>query len=421
MTNAGGGDLRQSPVLRAASEAICALAFGHALSDELVAAMRRPEWSRSLRMACGIHGLGALLGLRVLVGERLPLPDADQAWLAEQPGRNMARHQRLAADLDAVVSALVDAGAQPVALKGAAMLLRDAPAELAWRPMSDLDLLVSVRGRRDTVRQSGIAVRELDLALAHAGYCVQRESWKHRAYGACAPGPPLVTDGGEHPDNPRDVEIHRRVVEQFRGYRWDITPVVCAAGVVHGDVRVPSDGAMALHLAAHASVTLLEGMHRAIHLIDLARALERSGLAPVQAALQVAGARQGGRFVYPALALTARETGSSVAAALAEELVADSRVPSGMVSWCAAVSLFDASWAGQGQRGVLGSQQVWARDASERLRMTASTLVPTPAVLSSDAYGGDGPLAWPGWYARHYLRLARRVTPRLRRRGVMRS
>lgn len=412
------GDLRESAGLRVASDAICALAFGHALPDGLRTAMQRPEWSSALRLACGIHGLGSLLGQQVLAGDPVPFADADLAWLAQQPERNALRQQRLVEELDALVVALADAGAQPVALKGAAMLLRDDPASLGWRPMSDLDLLVAVRGRTALDERAGIAVRELDLVLARAGYCLQRESWKHRAYAACAPGPPLVIDGGEHVENPRDVEIHRRVAEQFRGYRWDITDVVCADAVLSGAARVPGDAAMALHLAAHASVALLEGMHRAVHLIDLARALERSGLTPLRGAVRAADLQQGGRFLYPAVALTARVTGSLVAVALEEELRTGGCVPTGMLAWCATVSLFDASWAGQRQRGLLGSQQVWARGTRDRLRMTASTVVPSPAVLSSDAYGGDGPLAWPGWYARHYLRLGRRVAHGARRQGV---
>src|SRR4029079_5651822 len=97
-------------------------------------------------------------------------------------------------------------------LKGAALLLRDGPDAHTTRPMTDIDLLIEP-----------LPERQLDLALATPGWCHSGTQWKHRSYRRCGPPDPAPPGLGEHPDHPRALEIHARVVEQFRGYRWDIT------------------------------------------------------------------------------------------------------------------------------------------------------------------------------------------------------
>jgi hypothetical protein len=216
-----------------------------------------------------------------------------------------------------------------------------------------------------------------------------------------------VIGDGEHPDNPRDVEVHDAVVEMFRGFAWDLTPYLLADRIERDGRRVPSDRAMALHLAVHASISALEGTARAINLIDLSRAVQQAGTMPIYLAARDAGLRQHARFVYPAIALAARETGDTGCAELREML--SLHVPAAMTEWAATVSLYHVSWAGRHDRPALDRHAIWARTRTERARMLTHTLLPAPSILASEEGAGSSPVEVVKGYGRHYRRLARRV------------
>jgi hypothetical protein len=350
----------------------------------------------AFRQASSIHRVGPLLGLRVECGRLRIDPELDE-WLLEQARRNRARLSIMQREMETTFAALRSECIESMPLKGAAMLLRaDTPEELAWRPAADIDLLVT-----------SISDRALDLSLADAGYCLRAASWKHRTYGPCRPAPPTEFADGEHPDIPFEVETHAAVVEMFRGFRWDLTPYLLSESLVAGNTRLPNDRAMGLHLAVHASMSLLEGQGRAIQLVDLARALHDVEPAWLIGVVRDAGLREHARFVYPAVALAARETGEAVC----EEVAAALRwyVPERMVAWLASVSLYDASWLARDERATLDRLGIWAHSAFERARMLGHTLVPTPAELGSSQADGTGLLAVLDAYRRHYGVLISRV------------
>jgi hypothetical protein len=216
-----------------------------------------------------------------------------------------------------------------------------------------------------------------------------------------------VIGDGEHPDNPRDVEVHSAIVEMFRGFAWDLTPHVLADTSTRDGRPVPSDRAMALHLAVHASISALEGTARAINLIDLARAVGRVGPMPVFLVTRDAGLNRHARFVYPAAALAARETGDAGCDELRQML--EPFVSPAMVTWVTNVSLYHVSWAGRHDRATFDRHAIWAHSGAERARMLAHTLLPTPAILASDDGAGTGPVAVVKGYGRHYRRLAGRL------------
>lgn len=380
-------------MLRQATDYVTALAFDRPAPD---ARDECPGTFSAFKEASAIHGLGPLLGLRVLAGEIDP-PEPVAAWLVEQAQRNRERLTRMRAELLATLAALDERGFQVMPIKGGALLLESVES-VVWRAFSDLDVLVPAANERS---------QDLDLALAHAGYCFHSASWKHRGYVACAPGPPLVIGDGEHPDNPRDVEVHESVVEMFRGFKWDLTPRLLAGAFTTAGWPVPSERAMALHLAVHASISVLEGTARAINLIDLARAIGRVGPMPVYLATRDAGLSRHARFVYPAIALTARETGDPACDELRRMLAP--HVPVGMVDWAEQVSLYQISWAGRHDRPALDRHGIWARTRGDRARMLAHTLLPAPSVLASEQQAGAGPLAVARGYGRHYRRLAHRL------------
>jgi hypothetical protein len=358
-----------------------------------------PCWGDAFRFVSLVHGVGPLLGLRVEASE-FDLGDPLNDWAVQQHARNRDRLARMREELLTTLRAFARAGIEAVPLKGAALLLAD-PASVSWRPMADLDLLVR--------HPETLAVA---LAYAHAGYCLQESTWKHRTYGPCDAGErPLHTDG-EHLDNPRDIESHQAVVELFRGSRWDLTPWLVANLAEAEGFPVPGKQAMALHLAVHASVGMLESTSRMIHLVDLLQRLDAAELGAIRTAVSRAGARRHARFVYPALAMAAQ---FSERADL-KELVGwlESGVPPGMAAWVRRVGFDEVSWFARHDRGVLDRAAVWAHGRRDQLGMLAATLLPSPGYLASAGYRGEGPIAVAGWYGRHYRHLCRRVAGRIR-------
>ena|GEM_PF-5921629 len=385
-------------LLRQATDYLTALAFDRTLPQ---AGSDHPEWLAAIKDASGIHGLGAYLGLRVIAGE-IDVPEPIANWLTGQVERNRERLTRLRTEMLATLAALNERGFAAMPVKGGALLL-DSVESVLWRSYADIDLLVPGGNEREL---------DLHLALAHAGYCLAGESWKHRHYRACAPGPPLVIGDGEHPDNPRDVEVHEAVIEMFRGFAWNLTPQLLADPVERAGWPAPLDRAMALHLAVHASISALEGTSRAINLIDLARAIGRVGPMPVYLATRDAGLRRHARFLYPAVALAARETGDPECESLRELL--EPHVPHPMVNWAASVSLYHVSWAGRHDRGALDRHAIWAHTRRDRARMLAHTLLPSPAVLASEGDAGSGIADVIVGYGQHYRRLGGRIRSRVR-------
>jgi hypothetical protein len=275
---------------------------------------------------------------------------------------------------------------------------------LAWRTIGDHDLLLI---ESDT--------GALDLAMARSGYCLQNVVWKHRRYGSCAPGPPLIVGDGEHPDNPRDVEVHPAVVEKFRGIAWDITAFMLS-DLTPLDARaerlIPSPFAMALHLGVHCSIAMMNGGARAIQFIDLVRAVARTTPEQLVGAVTEAGIAYHARFLYPAVAFAARELGDAASGDVAAAL--RPFVPAQLPGWIANVSLHDLSHSALMHGPLVDRFVLWALSPAESARMFLHTLAPAPAELAIRAHVGEGPV--PLQYLRHFRHLARRAAS-LRNRG----
>jgi hypothetical protein len=172
-------------------------------------------------------------------------------------------------------------------------------------------------------------------------------------------------------------------------------------------VALPNAGAMTVHLAAHHSVHLLYGVGRAIYLIDLARALDRSGIEPLMFALRDAGIGTHARFVYPMIAFAARETRSEICHE-AEALLAPF-VPEAMRRWTASASLYNVSWSGRQNRSGFDRSAVWSCAPLDRARLLSYTLLPFPSWIADLDDGLGGLPSYPRRYARHYYQLLRRI------------
>lgn len=385
------------PLLRQVTQAGADLVFRRVPVE--IDATTPPEFAIAMRQLFLVHGVGPLLGLRVETGEQIG-DAACSGWLRDELNFNRLRLGRVRQRLDTLLACCARAGIEAIPLKGGALLLEGVEA-LAWRTIGDIDLLVK-----------GGSTRDWDLAVAHAGYCFMRTCWKHREYSYCEEQPwsPDVLDGSR--DYPISLELHPAVAEFFRGARWDITQIVRSGLVNRGGVCVPGDLAMALHLAVHASVSMLEGHGRMIHIVDLDRALQRVSADAFLRAMQPGPLRHTARFVYPAVTLVARETGNGVAAEISTALRGD--VAPGMATWADSVALYDVSYLGRFDRRPLDRAALWAVAPGDRARMLAATAAPSPAVLASQHFEGEGLAALARWYPRYYGGLLRRVWEHVR-------
>lgn len=294
---------------------------------------RRPPAARAaLRRLIGAHGLGPFLAAApVLTGLRANLPGEEAAWLNGQLEANRERIRRLHEELAAALAAMAGRGVRVMPLKGALLTTR-AGADPAIRPMADLDLLVAPGDRAAAT-----------AALVGLGYLRRPDGNRRPTHDVFEgqDGGRVRSWDGEHPDNPRRIELHTEV----RRHLWvwtdddDLTEYLWS-GARDGDVlgqpaAVPSDAGLLAHLAVHATCDLLVGRGRLIQWLDLAGLAGRMGRASGM------GRGPAGlphpRLVQPSLILAARRLPASMACLDLRSL--DILVPAGLRRWTSSVSL----------------------------------------------------------------------------------
>ena len=345
----------------------------------------------ALRRVIGAHGLGPHLAAAPrLAGLRANLPAEEVAWLEGQLVANRARIGRLHAELAAALAAMARRGVRVMPLKGALLTTRPG-AHPDRRPMADLDLLV-----RPADRAAATA------ALVGLGYVRQPERNRRPTHDVfVAAGSAVQTFDGEHPDNPRRVELHAEVRRHL--WAWtdddDLTGFLWAgardATILGEPAAVPSDEALLAHLAIHATCDLLVGRGRLIQWLDLAGLAGAGGIA-------LAGLPHP-RLAYPSLRLAARRLPETLRDADLAGL--GELVPGDLGQWAATVAL-DRACGLQRGRFLPGDASTmaarWERWApwSWRLRVAH----------------GDAPLGVA--LARHAARLAATAIRRPGRRGT---
>ncbi|HEY4688360.1 MAG TPA: nucleotidyltransferase family protein [Anaerolineae bacterium] len=291
------------------------------------------------------------------------MPAASHASLS---ALNALSRERTARMLDAAVEliqALRAEGIRAVPFKGAAL----APlyyADPLMRPLADLDILV----RENDVR-SGIAV------LERLGYVYYSRSAEDFVYLR-----------GErksniwHPDNVQPVELHFRIQEEYAGLVYDLTDAVWSSAERRAywkgsDAPVPSPPVLLQHLCAHTTSDWLIQRGKLMEIGDLqvvAPHLSESEWQAFMAAMTAHGAR----FVYPALAVTARYAPGSIPDAALAALRA--RVMSPVRVWSESLTLAGASESNPRPRsGIgLGIARLLARSRGERVRMWLRSFFP---------------------------------------------
>lgn len=243
-------------------------------------------------------------------------------WLAEQDELNRRRIERMHGELAAILGAAASAGIEVMPLKGALLTTMDRP-NASSRPMADLDLLVHPADRA--------AIRAVieGLGYRHAPEANPRPT--HDVFLDPGGGRVALFEG-EHPDNPRRVEVHVEVKRHLWG--WvdddDLTPALWAnarSGEVLGrPAAIPRTEALFAHLAIHASSDLLVGRGRLVQWLDL------GSMAPLAGDLRT---MPHPRLAFPALRLAARALPDAMAgldvAALATQ------APDRLARWAATV------------------------------------------------------------------------------------
>jgi hypothetical protein len=208
-------------------------------------------------------------------------------------------------------------------LKGA--LLTNRPGSRR-RSMADLDLLVHPADR--------LAMGRLIESL---GYRPEPEAAPRPTHDVYVDpgGGRIVSYVGEHPDNPRRIEVHVEVLRHLWGWTDDdrLTPALWAGArtdsVVGEPACVPSPDTLVAHLAIHASSDLLVGRGRLVQWLDIATEAAAAGVDP-------AGLPHPS-LAYPALRLATRALPRTMAGIDLAGLEAN--VPRRLSRWAAMVPL----------------------------------------------------------------------------------
>ena len=331
----------------------------------------------AFRRAVAMHGLAPHLERCLREHDLVDRVPADVGgWLTGQRAANDRRIRRMHDELAAILRRAAAAGIEVMPLKGSLLTTLEG-VEPGDRPMADIDLLVRPNDRS-----------AIGAVVADLGY--RREPTVGRRPGPDTfvdpGGGAVVSFDGEHPDNPRRVEVHLDVKRHL--WPWDDTDLVtdalwsgASAGGLLGEPAVlPRLDAVFAHLAIHATSDLLLGRGRLVHWLDFGLLAART---PTP------------RLAYPSLTLAARAMPAGMAALELGAL--EDRMPPRLVAWARHVP-FD------GRAGLVTAPRHgadadlanrWARWRPDRWRL---------AVAYGDVSTG-------GALLRHARTLARRLRP----------
>ena len=198
-------------------------------------------WSDLATLAEG-HGLAAMV-LEAAQAQSDPaeaLVSQGLARLMDAADRTLTRGWRLATEQATLEKALLRQGLPFAWLKGGWLTEASLYPDPAARPRADLDLFVP------ETFWPGVAE-----VLQGLGYRAAQRSWKHAVW--LNADHRVVDLRGEHPDNPRTVEVHAWLGEGFRGLRLDLSAEVAPLRPAQHLTR----GLALAHLAAHTSVAQL--------------------------------------------------------------------------------------------------------------------------------------------------------------------
>jgi hypothetical protein len=334
-----------------------------------VAGWDQTDWEAA-RWAVQVHGIGPLLDR---AAERWPDADALhpilRTYLADQRRLSAQRVTLLLRELAEILRACEQEQIAVIPLKGS-LLATQYYAEPGLRPMNDLDLLV----------RPADEPRMLNL-LARLRYQLIARSQKHLMLARPEAHGPVVSYTGEHPDNPRSLDLHTRLAEHFWGIRYDLTEEAwadSAPGQLQ-DVaaRVLEPATLLHHLAIHASSDAIARRLRLLHLVDIALVAAKLDQADWERI--VAGAQRRGeqRLVYAALLLTSHYYPVVPAAVLR---ATRSGTPTALLRQLDTTSLDQLSFCNP-LPTTPAEKLRWFRPGYEQVQALRHMLLPNPAEL----------------------------------------
>jgi len=353
------------------------------------------DWEAA-RWAIQVHGIAPLLDRAFESSpNRAALPERLRTYLAQQRRLSGQRVARLLDDLVAILQAASRQGIQVAPLKGS-LLATNYYDEPGLRPMNDLDLLV-----RPAAEARMLAV------LAGLGYRKIARGWKHIALSRPDGVGPTVSYEGEHPDNPRSVELHVHVAEQFWGIRYDLTRETWAGSapgaLLGAEAQVLQPAALLHHLAVHASSDTIARRLRLLHLHDIALVAVRVDRAGWDQIVRAAQARCEERLVYPALLLTSRYYAVIPAGVLATLRIG---VPPALLRYLDESALDRLSFCNTAAT-TPAEKLCWFRPGRERIGAIRHMVLPDPNEMAHWFPRMAQPILLPLAYARYSVMLLR--------------
>lgn len=324
----------------------------------------------ALRWAIQVHGAAPLLH-RALAPAAAALPPGLRAYLAEQHQLSGQRVALLLGELGALLDACRAAEVEVLALKGS-LLATGYYAEPGLRPMSDLDLLVRPA---DEAR--------LLAVLAGLGYQPRERHWKHLTLALPAGSGPVVYWHGDHPDNPRSLDLHTRLHERFLSLAYDLTDDAWAGSapslLLGRPARVLAPATLLHHLAIHATSDITDRRLRLLHLHDIALVARALSHADWQALVAGARRRRGERMIYPALLLAARYFTAVPPAVLA---ALRGGVPPALLQFLDASGAYECSFCNPAPLRIADHMR-WFRPGWEQAAALRHQLIPDPGELAA--------------------------------------
>jgi hypothetical protein len=353
------------------------------------------DWEAA-RWSIQVHGIAPLLDQAFESSpNRAALPERLRTYLAQQRRLSGQRVVRLLDDLVAILQAAGRHGIRVAPLKGS-LLATNYYDEPGLRPMNDLDLLVHPA---DEARMLAI--------LTELGYRKIARGWKHIALSRSDGAGPIVSYEGEHPDNPRSVELHVRVAEQFWGIRYDLTSEAWAGSapetLLGAQAQVLQPAALLHHLAVHASSDTIARRLRLLHLHDIALVVGRVDRVGWDEIVRAVQARHEERLVYPALLLTSRYY-----PVIPTDVLATLRlgVPAALLRHLDESALDRLSFCNTAPT-TLAEKLCWFRPGRERIGAIRHMIIPDPNEMAHWFPFMAQPILLPVAYARYTVMLLR--------------
>ena len=320
-------------------------------------------------IAAYLHGVLPLLWA---MPWRTQLPLPVQQTVESGYRANALRNERLLADLTRVLAALAAAGIPAMPLKGSLLLEDNVYGDASLRALHDLDVLVPPEHLIPATQ-----------ALQTIGYRIENRTWRHIVLhppGAAT----IVSWTQDHPDNPRYLDLHSHVREEFRGASYDLTALLWQharpRSFLGATAWTPARAALLPHLAVHASISLLERLLRLLHLVDLVMLTQGStadlvadGLTPLRA--------DGARFLYPALGLLAHYRPQSLLAPPTARLAGQVHAP--LRAWLRASRLSNRTFGAEAMAPPGEMLRVWPRNRREQLLAVRRTIFHSRSELAA--------------------------------------